>query len=442
MIRSAWRRSVVMSAAVVVAAAACVSHLEEPEGDVKARTTGPVGPVGQGPCYPPSDETTAGACYVAGEPAGEEPGRECLAVRSYSRATSTRIQYRQTWSRSVQPVGAAIDAIYAVLAQRGTLALPECNMRDGASGYMLLTDWDRSDPVITNQTVRTGFADFVSADRVHDVLQTGLCFAEFMYTDPTHGLDAPGWHVKPVLARRVAEDFRVPDDPTVPTHAADLQALRARVPEGEGIVYIDEDGGTFHGYAPLAHVVIFDAIDTLIAIPIRDAETASRINDPEHPNCQGRYRGDVLDPNNPAGTCASAVPTNPVWGCVSDDPAQPGGCVPGEGPNLTRGHFRILDLEKVYNRTLSSTLCVTYMGAEAARAGGWSGTWGNTCSGSPAWNPADPVNGIPLGDWCSETNSAATATCHDSWRSVSYSVSQAFPVQEGTCVPQGQTPAP
>jgi hypothetical protein len=433
-----------MSAVAVIAAVACVSHLEEPDRDPKIARTVSGGPVGQGPCYPPSDETTAGVCYVAGADVtpGDEPGRECLGIVSYDRATSPRIQYRQTWSRSVQPVGAADPTIYVVLSQRGTLPLPECNMTNGASGYMLLTDWDRSDPVITNQTVRTGFANFVSAATVHEVVQTGLCFAEFMYSDPAHGLDAPGWHVKPVLARRVAEDFSVPADPTSPTHAADLQALRARVPEGEGIVYIDEDAGTFHGYAPLAYVVIFDAIDTLIAIPIRDAETSSRVNDPVHPNCQGRYRGDAFDPI--ADQCTSAVPTNPVWGCVSDNPADPGGCAPGEGPNLTKGHFRILDLEKVFNRTLASTLCVTYMGAQAAKDAGWSdpATWGNNCSGSPKWNPADPVNGLPPGDWCTATNGPATADCHDAWRSVSYSVSQAFPVQEATCVPQGQTPAP
>jgi hypothetical protein len=433
-----------MSAAAVIAAVACVSHLEEPEGDPKVTTSGTGGPVGQGACYPPSDETTAGVCYVTGPDVkpGEEPGRECLAVRSYTRGERTPIQYRQTWSRSVKPEGAAIDAIYSILANRDALPLPECNMKDGASGYMLLTDWDRSDPDITKQTVRTGFADFVSADRAHEVLQTGLCFAEFMYSDPAHGLAAPGWHVKPVLARRVAEDFRVPDDPSSPTHTQDLQALHARVPEGEGIVYIDEDAGTFHGYAPLAHVVIFDAIDTLIAIPIRDAETASRINDPVHPNCQGRYRGDVLDPNS-ATPCASAAPSNPPWGCISDKPEDPGGCVPGEGPNQTRGHFRIVDLEMVFNRTLASTLCITYLGAEKARTLGWSDpAWGNNCSGSPQWNPSDPVNGLPLGDWCTATNGPATADCHDSWRSVSYSVSQAFPVQAGTCVPQGQTPAP
>jgi hypothetical protein len=42
---------------------------------------------------------------------------------------------------------------------------------------------------------------------------------------------------------------------------------------------------------------------------------------------------------------------------------------------------------------------------------------------SATWNPTAAGNaGIPKGDWCAATNSAATATCHDAWRSESFHV--------------------
>jgi hypothetical protein len=38
-----------------------------------------------------------------------------------------------------------------------------------------------------------------------------------------------------------------------------------------------------------------------------------------------------------------------------------------------------------------------------------------------------------MGDWCSRTNSLATATCHDAFRNVLFTVEQAFKVKDGTC---------
>jgi hypothetical protein len=356
------------------------------------------------------------SCYVSG-PTG--PGAECLAVRDNRQ--QDRYQFRQVWSRSVTPPGSASVPIYGVLVQRQQLPHPECNMASGVSGYILLLDWDRSDPDITKHTVRTGFADFVRPEDMQDVLQNGMCFAEFMYSAPEYGLPEPGWEVKPVLARRRATDFTV-------------EEVRGTVPEGEGVVYMDEEKGIAHGYSPLAYVVIFDLVNQLIAIPIRDVETRNLYNAPDNPNCQGVYRADKLDVNN---QCASADPENAAWGCVDD-------ACPGEGPNVTQGHFRIVDIEKVFNKTLNSTLCVTYMGQPEAVALGWANpsdtNWGNRCSKSPLWNPDDPVNGLPMGDWCSATNSEATRECHDSWRSVSYSAMQAFPVRDGACTPQGYPP--
>ena len=64
----------------------------------------------------------------------------------------------------------------------------------------------------------------------------------------------------------------------------------------------------------------------------------------------------------------------------------------GTGPGYTTGYFLIVDLERVYSQTLSSTLCVSYPKQEVSIADGWAkaigeGGWGLNCRGSPKWNP-------------------------------------------------------
>jgi hypothetical protein len=44
-----------------------------------------------------------------------------------------------------------------------------------------------------------------------------------------------------------------------------------------------------------------------------------------------------------------------------------------------------------------------------------------------------------MGDWCSKTKGPATATCHDAYRSISYSTSQSFRVQEAKKVAGSET---
>jgi len=53
--------------------------------------------------------------------------------------------------------------------------------------------------------------------------------------------------------------------------------------------------------------------------------------------------------------------------------------------------------------------------------------------GSAKWNPSDPVNGIPHGDWCAKTNSAATADCHDAYQRKSFHAFQAYTVKSDHC---------
>jgi hypothetical protein len=421
MIRIRFKAAALATTLGLAAAVACAGHVEEGGhiGKNIGLFDGSIPP--EAPC-----KSQDPICYVAG-PQG--PGNECMAVRDNSLAD--HVQFRQTWSRSVKPEGNTNPTVYAILSSRGHLPLPQCNTSWGTSGYILLTDWDRSNPDPLQQTLRTGFANFV-ADGV-DAIQNGMCFAEFMYSDPTQGLPAPGWHVKPVTSKRRAADFTV-------------EEVRGTVPEGEGTAFINESTGYIHGYSPLVYVLVFSAADRMIAIPIRDVEVKTQFNDKNF-NCVGRWRAEAL---NIEQKCQSAAAEDPPWGCV-DDECPDFGCERGDcpetgrAPSFTRGHFRIVELEQIYSGDLSATLCVTYPGQPWSVENGWAverPEGGVNCSGSAKWNPSDPVNGLPMGDWCSATNSPATSDCHDAWLSESYAALQAFPVQGESCLPQGATPPP
>jgi hypothetical protein len=212
--------------------------------------------------------------------------------------------------------------------------------------------------------------------------------------------------------------------------------VRGTLQPGEGLFYYDEATHETTGYAPLAHVVVFDSATKLIAVPIHDVETHNKFND-ETLNCVGRYRADKLSSGS---NCESLDQANPPWGCKTDSD-----CPAGEGAGTTKGYFLIVELERVYSSVLGATLCATYPGIQNTIDAGWAkstsqGGWGNNCSGSPKWDPSLPDDaGLPDGDWCSKTNSAATATCHDAYLSESFSAGQAFPVKAGVCVPQGFT---
>ena len=82
---------------------------------------------------------------------------------------------------------------------------------------------------------------------------------------------------------------------------------------------------------------------------------------------------------------------------------------------------------------------MSYPGQQTSINDGWArptadGGWGLNCRGAPDWDPTLPDDaGLPMGDWCSKTNEAATSTCHDAYLSESYSSAQAFKIQDGTC---------
>jgi hypothetical protein len=176
-----------------------------------------------------------------------------------------------------------------------------------------------------------------------------------------------------------------------------------------------------HGYSPITYIVNYDAADKYIIIPIRESELTQWMNDPAHPNCAGSLLGD----NAALPADCSGDATNRLWGCPA------GNCAADElAPTKVTGYFLIAELEQV--TSLNQTLCSLFPGAPYKD---WPIVDNMTCRSNPAWNPRDPVKGLPAGDWCAATNQPAQGDCHDAWQSVSYSTFQAFPVNDGTCGP-------
>jgi hypothetical protein len=354
-------------------------------------------------------------------------GAECLAQRDNT--GQTRWQLRQTFSVSLRPAGVAQAAVANILAHRSELPWPSCSAPEGLGGFIQLVELNRED-----DTLRTGFARF-AADGPTAVAD-GLCFVGDSYDDPPwalpelyappsgwpSGLPPPAslpWALRPSVAYRYSEDFDV---------ASERQTILSRFdPETgdlygsfDGIFYLNELTGYLHAYGFVTYIVNYESASAYNAIPIREAEMKMQLNDPLHPNCAGSFLGD--NPDLPASCSGDA--TNRAWGCP------PGSCGPGElAPVLVEGYFLIAELEQIYNTLLSQTLCNFFPGASYPD---WE-TSGTCRSDAARWNPLDPDNGLPPGDWCATTNSEATPTCHDAWKSVSYAAFQAFPIREGTC---------
>ena len=365
--------------------------------------TGAGGATASGAICVPSD-SACGVKVVSG-PTG--PGSECLAMRDNASASDKHVQLRQVWTRITAPVGNTTDFVYGVLQGRAELPISTCNMR-GVSGYIKLVDWDRSSADITQQTARIGWAKYTTDGA--GAAKDGLCMVELEYSAPSLGLTVP-WVVKPVVQKRVAADFKADD-------------VRSTVTLGEGVFYFDEAAGQSHHYSPLEYVTIFDSAAKVTVVPLHDAEMTIRFNDKTGLNCAGAYRADALKPSE---RCASSAQASPPWGCAGT------ACPPGEGPVESTGYFLITELEQVYSSVLDSTLCVSYPGQQNSIDSGWADPATLSCSKSPKWKPSDPVNGLPNGDYCSTTHSAATPTCHDAYKSHAFAAMSGFPVQAASC---------
>jgi hypothetical protein len=324
----------------------------------------------------------------------------------------------------------------------------------GSGGYIELLDLFLGGTDTATHYATIGFSPFVpgpsTADNpsfVPSVVDEGFCYGredyagDAAYRLPTNmvgdGADYPvglphpmslvagPWKVGPTRAKRVNADF----DLTVGTIRQNLLAqLDATGEYGSagfgGVFYYDDATGTAHTFSALSWTVIYDATGaTHLAIPMREVETVTRFNDPAHPNCVGAFHPDVLDPT----TCqASQDPLNSPWG-GGDCTATTGSasCGAGESAATTKGYFLISELEQIYAPELHNTLCVTYPGTDPVtsmprvESEGFYDVATSSCR-TAKWNPSDPVNGLPHGDWCAATNSPATADCHDALRGISF----------------------
>ena len=393
-------------------------------------------------CCPKPAE--APECYPGGLNPSEHSGAECFAQRDNT--GEQHRQLRQTQSISTRPPGNAESTVAGILLARS--GLHSACTPGGVAGFIQLMDFDdQGDTKPENDVAMTGFAAFVQEQS--DAVAQGLCFVEDDYVDNDWALAAlyvptdwpPGlpppqplpWKVKPVHAARYMEPFDLKKD---------RETILARLaPDGDlgsagydGIFYSDEARGYSHGYAPLGYIVTQESIAVTTtkptaynAIPIREAEITTQLNDPEHPNCAGVFGANELPTN-----CATST-GSPAWSCA------PGNCAKDVlGPTKVEGYFLTVEAEQVHVGLLRQTLCYSLPGADGYP--GWpitaDGAGQLACRNNTAkWDPTDPVNGIPPGDWCARTNSEATSDCHDAWKSVSYSTFQAFPIQVGKTCP-------
>ena len=249
------------------------------------------------------------------------------------------------------------------------------------------------------------------------------------------------WTFAPTNMKRLAQDFDVTKDRIGLLRLFDTSdaASIARPENGgfTGIFFFDDATGIWHTFSPLAWRLIYDPLElaattpaSYVVVPMREQEMHGTFNDPTHPDCIGRFRADRLDSSC---TLSYQDPTNPPWqGWHGVNEKL------GEGSASTSGYFLVTELEQVFSSVLQSTLCVSFPTAAQSALDGWSTSFDKRCRASTnpsQWNPSDPVNGIPHGDWCAATNSPATANCHDAYMSHSFHAFAGFPVKANVCLP-------
>lgn len=374
--------------------------------------------------------------------------------------TKNHIQLRQTWINILSPKGNTIPIVLSTLNGYTQLEESACYTPTGASGYMQAIDLDL-DAGVSN----VGYVKYVSSTQ--SAVADGLCFVDigkgvdsasqgwkdiadyaneknFDFSLPAdqmtpiegwpEGLPPPApqpWKMGPNRSKRLDTDFNLATDR--------VMLLKRLEPTGDlgmagfdSVFYYDAATGTTHGYSPLSYQIIYDAPvmtgappSSFFLVPAREVELRYRNDNPDAPNCVGRFLPDNLDVAS--GCVASGVDmTKPAWGGIFDTK-------PGESDAHILSYFLITELEQVYSKVLQQTLCVSYPTAEVSQQAGWATATEKRCRKSSQWNPKDPVNGIPMGDWCAATNGPATPQCHDAYRSDSYHAFQAFKIKSAHC---------
>jgi hypothetical protein len=147
------------AAAGLVAAFGCSSDIEDPvsppggsSGSGTGGGGGTSGGAGGAGGAPPTECTpTDPVCYGGDGRGPGGPGSECLA--NLDNTGKDIVQFRQTWSRVVSPVGNTTDIVYGILRERAQVELPGC-YQTGKGGYIQMSSWDRTNKTdITQQTV-------------------------------------------------------------------------------------------------------------------------------------------------------------------------------------------------------------------------------------------------------------------------------------------------
>ena len=413
-----------------------------------------------GACCP-----SAATCYST--PAGKTaPGAECMARIEN---TPTHIQLRQTWINLTSPPGNAIPVVLSTLNTFTQLKEPECNTPTGGTGYMQALDLDLKAGVST-----LGYVTFISDNA--DAVKNGLCFVDvgtgvdaanaaggwkdiadydadpmnieknydFSLTEadmsPTdgwpEGLPPPKpqpWKITPTKAKRLMTDFNLATDRA--------KLIKDLTPTGDlgkdgftGVFFYDPMTGISHGYSPVSNNIIYDpkakpedkTPTSFIAPMIREAEISYKVNDPMAPNCVGKYNPQNLDPMAQCVDPGAAM--KPAWGGIFDT-------VAGSSDAKVLGYFLITELEQIYSKVLKQTLCVSQPIKSNSVAAGWATETETRCRKSPKWDPKHPKEGLPMGDWCAATNSAATPDCHDAYQSKSFHAFQSFRIKTEHCKP-------
>jgi hypothetical protein len=365
---------------------------------------------------------------------------------------------RQQWLSYAQPVGLTIPLMYSVFSGRTQLPWKACNQTGiiGSGGVIELIDLFLGGSDKSKHYATIGFAQYVQppgdGGASPDVLAKGLCFGNGTYSgDPKYRLgptemsssagyppglpppmplvDATGsamaWKIGPTRAKRVDTDFSVPADRTKLLSMTDTADAGAPAND-DGVFFYDDTTGRLHGFSRLTWMVLYNVDGTsFLAVPLREVETNAMFNDRMAPNCIGQYFADSIDPTFCQG---SLDPKVSAWGggcCYAT--AGSAICQPGQSAASMSGYFLITELQQIYSPDLQETMCVAIAGNDVATskpivdAQGFYDAPTASCITSK-WNPSDATSGLPKGDWCAATNSAATDDCHDAWRSTAFQV--------------------
>ncbi len=149
-------------------------------------------------------------------------------------------------------------------------------------------------------------------------------------------------------------------------------------------------------------IYINEAEDSYALLPLHKLEVKATLSS-DH-DCVGSFRADQLQP--------------PLCGPAENDFAWNNG-------GSFNAYITVAEADTVDVADLGESLCVLLSGDP----GTWKGTDAkHTCKGSDQYKSTGK---LPVGDWCSTTNSAATASCQDAWHLETQFAASAMKINDG-----------